>query len=142
MERTTRGIRNNNPGNIRKGTTFDGQLPLAEQTDKSFIRFKSMEYGLRAMFRLINTYGKKYGIYTIEGIISRWAPPSDGNNTEDYIEAVCNLAHFDRNLKIIQGMNSADFKTLVKAMCWVESQYLPSDEMLDDAYNMAFCFKS
>lgn len=142
MERTTRGIRNNNPGNIRKGTTFDGQLPLAEQTDKSFIRFKSMEYGLRAMFRLINTYGKKYGIYTIEGIISRWAPPSDNNNTEDYIEAVCKRTGLDRKTRIEKDFTTEEFKALVKAMCYVESYYTPSDRMLDDAYIMAFGFKS
>ena len=39
-----RGIRNNNPGNIRKGEKWKGLSPI--QNDSSFCVFKSPEYGI------------------------------------------------------------------------------------------------
>lgn len=80
-----RGIRNNNPGNIRHGESWRG-LAL-EQTDPDFCVFTAPEYGIRAMARILLNYQKKHGIRTIDGIISRWAPPAE-NNTRSYITAV------------------------------------------------------
>ena len=80
-----RGIRNNNPGNIRHGDSWRGLAP--GQTDPDFCVFTSPEYGIRAMARILLNYQKKYGIRTVDGIISRWAPPSE-NNTKSYIAAV------------------------------------------------------
>jgi len=80
-----RGIRNNNAGNIRHGAAWQGLA--ADQPDKSFATFISPEYGLRALAKTLNTYQKKYGIVTIRGAISRWAPPIE-NDTEAYIQSV------------------------------------------------------
>lgn len=81
-----RGLRNNNPGNIRlNGITYEGEIVPSK--DKSFKQFKSMEYGYRAMFVVLHTYARKYGINTIEGMISRYAPASE-NHTQKYIDAV------------------------------------------------------
>ena len=53
--------------------------------------FKSLEYGWRAAFYLLTrTYYHKYRLYTIRGIISKWAPPSE-NKTEAYIANVSAL---------------------------------------------------
>jgi hypothetical protein len=61
------------------------------QTDRAFCQFKSLEYGWRAAFILLTrTYYHKYRLYTIRGIISRWAPPSE-NKTEAYIANVSAL---------------------------------------------------
>ncbi len=81
-----RGIRNNNPGNIRRnGDPWQG---LAErQLDIEFFTFKSAVYGIRALARTLITYQDKYGLRTIRQIISRWAPPNE-NNTEAYVKAV------------------------------------------------------
>lgn len=82
----TRGLRNNNPGNIRKsGTVYLGETVSA---DASFKTFESVEYGYRAMFVLLHTYQKRYGLKTLRQMISRWAPPEDNNDTEAYITAV------------------------------------------------------
>lgn len=84
----TRGLQNNNPGNIRisrdkwRGETSPSQ-------DKAFKQFDSMAWGYRAMFHLINNYSRLYGCNTIRKIIDRWAPPEDNNHTEAYIAAVC-----------------------------------------------------
>lgn len=81
-----RGLRNNNPGNIRlNGISYEGEI--APSKDKSFKQFQSMAYGYRAMFVVLHTYARKYGINTIEGMISRYAPASE-NHTRKYIDAV------------------------------------------------------
>lgn len=80
----TRGFRNNNPGNIRIGIDWKGETKGA---DVSFETFTSVEYGIRAIFKLIDTYSKKYGINTVRGVISRYAPSSE-NATDMYIQSV------------------------------------------------------
>ena len=85
-----RGIRNNNPLNIRKGK--DQWQGLSEvQSDPSFCKFKTLEWGWRAAFKLLTrTYYHTYRLYTIRAIVSRWAPPNE-NKTEAYIQAVSRL---------------------------------------------------
>ena len=73
-----RGIRNNNPGNIRRnGDPWQGLAK--DQTDREFFTFQSAVYGIRALARLLITYQDKYGLCTIEGIITRWAPAMRGH---------------------------------------------------------------
>ena len=81
-----RGIRNNNPLNIRHSADH-WQGAREEQTDKAFVQFTSMAYGYRAVFVVLYTYQKRYGINTIASMISRYAPACE-NHTKAYIEAV------------------------------------------------------
>lgn len=89
-----RGIKNNNPLNIRRSK--DQWQGLSKtQGDRSFCQFEALEYGWRAAFHLLTrTYYHKYRLYTIRGIVSRWAPPSE-NNTEAYIANVSRLTGID-----------------------------------------------
>jgi len=81
-----RGIRNNNPGNIRSnGTPWQG-LDNPD-SDGAFARFKSPAWGIRALARTLITYQDKHGIDTVQGIIDRWAPPSE-NDTDSYADFV------------------------------------------------------
>ena len=65
------------------------------QSDRTFVQFKSLEYGWRAAFYLLTrTYYHKYRLYTIRGIISRWAPSSE-NDTCGYIQNVSRLTGID-----------------------------------------------
>lgn len=81
-----RGLRNNNPGNIRKGNVvYQGEIVPSK--DDAFRQFTTMAYGYRAMFVLLHTYQRKYGLNTIASIISRYAPSVE-NYTEVYINAV------------------------------------------------------
>ena len=85
-----RGIRNNNPLNIRRSKDQWKGLK-AQQTDTQFCQFESLEYGWRAAFYLLTrTYYHKYRLYTIRMIINKWAPPNE-NQTSKYIENVCRL---------------------------------------------------
>lgn len=81
-----RGIRNNNPLNIRLSKDkWVGRVAL--QSDPSFVQFVSMAYGCRAAFIILKRYIRKYGCDTIRKIITRWAPANE-NNTEAYIKRV------------------------------------------------------
>lgn len=87
MTKLSRGLRNNNPGNIRLGNTiWQGEVRPIQ--DKDFCYFSSMAYGYRALLKLIRNYSKIYGCDTIRSIITRWAPPNE-NHTEAYISRVC-----------------------------------------------------
>lgn len=83
-KRVARGIRNNNPGNIRKGIKWLGRVEPGK--DPAFIEFKTMPYGIRALYiDLINKHKK--GLRTIRDIIYRYAPPSE-NLTDAYVNSV------------------------------------------------------
>lgn len=85
-----RGLRNNNPGNIRiNGDLFQGEVRPSR--DKSFKQFETMAYGYRAVFRILSNYRKNYGLDTIRKMIGRWAPPKE-NHTEKYIQFVSDYA--------------------------------------------------
>ena len=89
-----RGIRNNNPLNIRRGKDQWKGL-RAQQQDAAFCQFETLEYGWRAAFHLLTrTYYHKYRLYTIRKIISKWAPPGE-NQTEAYIRNVSRLTGID-----------------------------------------------
>ena len=111
-----RGIRNHNPLNIRRngkdqwkglaehqqdaaltsgrlssGSADSKQVSVCTRYDAEFCQFKSLEYGWRAAFYLLTrTYYHKYRLYTLRGIISKWAPPTE-NKTEAYIANVSAL---------------------------------------------------
>lgn len=82
-----RGLRNNNPGNIRIGVDqWVGEIRPSK--DKEFCWFIDMKHGYRALIKLLQNYRRMYGCQTIDNMISRWAPPSE-NNTNAYIIDVC-----------------------------------------------------
>lgn len=84
-----RGIRNNNPGNIRRdGDAWQGLLP--RQTDPDFCQFSTPEMGLRALMIILLKYNFKYGLDTVQSIINRWAPPIE-NDTGAYQREVAKV---------------------------------------------------
>lgn len=84
----SRGLRNNNPLNIRRnGTRWKGLAK--EQSDKSFFCFDSPAWGYRAAIITLRNYKKIHGLHSLREWILRWAPPCE-NNTEVYIDFVCN----------------------------------------------------
>lgn len=79
----TRGVRNANPGNIRKSKD---QWEGAIGDDGAFVIFDSPESGVRALAKNLQSYGRQ-GYDSIEKIINRWAPPNE-NDTQAYIQSV------------------------------------------------------
>lgn len=70
-----RGIRNHNPGNIRRNPSVQwrGAAPAAQQTDPEFVVFTAPEWGLRAIVRVLLSYDR-HGVRTPAAIANRWAP--------------------------------------------------------------------
>lgn len=86
----SRGLRNNNPGNIRRsGTRFRGEV--LPGSDPSFKEFYTAALGYRAMFVVLDTYARRYALKSIREMITRYAPPSE-NFTEGYIRFVARTA--------------------------------------------------
>lgn len=87
MNNQPRGLRNNNPGNIRRSN--DRWMGLrAKQTDPKFFQFTAPMWGYRALIKTLQTYRKKYKLQTLAEMIGRWAPTNE-NNTSAYIRSVC-----------------------------------------------------
>lgn len=85
----TRGLRNNNPGNIRHGSA-QWQGMRAIQTDPAFVQFEESKWGIRALAKLLLNYYNSHGLKTVREIINRWAPPNE-NDTGAYVNHVANL---------------------------------------------------
>lgn len=99
-----RGIRNNNPGNIRISKTAWRGKKL-ENTDGDFEQFTSAYYGIRALVRVLRVYQTKHNLKTIAQIINRWAPPNE-NDTEAYANAVARVLDAEPDKEILIGENT------------------------------------
>lgn len=82
----SRGLRNNNPLNIRRNKTAWRGL-AAQQNDDAFFTFTAPSWGYRAAFITLRNYKKLHGIDTIAAWIARWAPPVE-NDTASYAKFV------------------------------------------------------
>lgn len=101
-----RNERNNNPGNIEDGE-FAKSLPGYKGSDGRFAIFESPEAGANAQVSLLQSYGRR-GLNTIEGIVGRWAPASDGNDVQGYSRFVGQKVGVDPR----QPLNMNDPNTL------------------------------
>lgn len=101
-----RGVRNNNPGNIRKSKdVWVGQTG----NDGSFVTFATPAHGIRATGKNLLSYGRQ-GYVTPEQIITRWAPPEDNNDTEGYISFVSDYLDVPRDTRL----DLTDLNTLTR----------------------------
>lgn len=79
------GLRTNNPGNLQPG----GQEA----------RYSTPSEGILRASANLDTYAKQ-GINTLSGIISKWAPPTSGNNTAAYIADASKRLGVDPNIPL------------------------------------------
>lgn len=116
-----RGIRNNNPGNVMKGTdAWQGEV---QGNDPRYATFASPEAGIRAMGKTLLTYQDKHGLNSVEAIIARWAPATE-NNTVAYAATVAK----EMGIKTNAPLDLHDGDTLAKltrAMIRVENGTQP-----------------
>ena len=142
----TRGIRNNNPLNIRRST--DRWVGVREeQTDKSFVQFKSMAYGYRAAWKTLQSYYNRFcqqsKAFTVRNIIHRWAPPNE-NDTEAYIRTVLTLSGIGAQENLLPPENVDSYHRLSKlleAMTVMENGIRPHQvdtEAIYQGYKLAF----
>lgn len=127
-----RGIRNNNPLNIRIGNTWLGERD--NPTDQDFEEFVTMEYGLRAAFLILRRYIRRYGKNTVTSIVSTWAPSSE-NNTLKYIDTVCHRTGLTPTQPIAYEDKTTMCK-LVAAMAFVECGQPIDEKKIEKAFDM------
>lgn len=114
----SRGLRNCNPGNIRRSCVrYKGEVLPSH--DKEFKQFCSMAYGYRAMFVLLDSYRSKYGLCTIRQMLNRYAPPSE-NFTEGYIRFVASRTGIAPD-EIVNTRAARDMVPIVAAMSEIEN---------------------
>ncbi|MFI4987486.1 MAG: structural protein P5 [Alphaproteobacteria bacterium] len=130
-----RGIRNNNPGNLRRSA--DRWAGLAEvQGDAQFFQFSEPAFGLRALARTLFNYQAKHDLHTIRAIIARWAPASE-NDTGGYVAAVCADMAASADEPIDLG-DAEELAALVKAIVRHENGEQPySDALVEQAAKRA-----
>lgn len=114
----SRGLRNCNPGNIRQSRSkFEGEVRPSR--DVAFKQFETMAYGYRAMFVLLDSYRRRYGLSNIRAMISRWAPPVE-NHTEAYIRFVAERSGIAED-ETLDTRSERDMIPVVMAMSEVEN---------------------
>ena len=115
---TSRGLRNNNPGNLRiSAVAWVGKIPKAQNTDGAFEQFQHLKYGVRAM--ILDVRGKiSKGLNTIEKLLAVYAPKSE-NNTAAYAATVSKLAGIGPKQPL--GTDKDTLQRVVIAMTKVEN---------------------
>lgn len=117
-----RGIRNNNPGNLRRSK--DPWQGLAKnQPDQGYFVFASPTYGIRALARTLIAYQDEHNLRTIGRIVNRWAPPNE-NDTAAYIANVTKSTGFTAD-EILNMHNYGDLNPLVCAIIKHENGQQP-----------------
>lgn len=102
-------------------------------SNQHFAIFPSPEWGIRALGKLLLNYEKIHGISTVSGIISRYAPTNE-NNTDAYIDAVCDELSVFSHWPISVEKRLPE---LVKAIIKHENGLQPySDDLIDRGLNM------
>ena len=138
MYELTRGIRNNNPLNLRRsGDLWRGLSPT--QKDPDFAQFTTMTWGIRAAFVNVRTHltrdKKAHRPTTVSSEISRWAPPKE-NDTRAYVEAVCKKGALKAD-EPLDWRNKNQLCRLLWAMAHHENGQTLSFQLFETAYELA-----
>jgi hypothetical protein len=132
LRRTTpRGLRNNNPGNIRKSNDlFQGETA---STDPQFKQFVSTAYGYRALMRILINYITKYHLDTVAKIIARYAPASE-NATDKYVSTVCERTGYGKDDKLT--VSEETLCKLASAISYVENGMDADESDVNKGYSL------
>ena len=129
----SRGLRNCNPGNIRKSRVkYEGEVVPSRDTE--FKEFRSMAYGYRAMFVLLDSYRSKYGLCTIRQMLGRYAPPTE-NFTEGYVRFVSSRTGIAPD-EIVNTRAARDMIPIVAAMSQIENGVPAIISDIEEGWNL------
>lgn len=131
----SRGLRNNNPGNIRRSSVrYKGEVRPSR--DREFKEFESIEYGYRAIFVLLDTYRKRYGLNTIRTMLMRYAPPTE-NYTTTYIEFVARRTGIGADTPL-NTQHMRDMVPIVAAMSEIENGVAANISQVEEGWRLFF----
>jgi len=97
-----------------------------------FVEYESPEYSFRAADRLLRNYGGTHGINTIRDVINRYAPPSDDNPTESYVDFISKRSGIDPDAEIDLS-DPFTRSNILSPMAQFESQTTISPEGIRDS---------
>lgn len=134
----TRGLRNNNPLNIRYDAVnkWRGLVPDDARKDADFCEFTSMVLGVRAAFKLLLHYIRDLHLCTLEGIIFRWAPPSE-NVTAVYLSFVVRRSGVPKD-RVLEADDFERLIRIVQAMALYESGIALDYDLCFKSYRMCY----
>ena len=135
-QRLPRGIRNNNPGNIRHGANWLGLNPNGRNIDSAFCGFTAPVYGIRALAKVLVNYKRIHGLNTVRQIVSRYAPPNE-NQTTAYIQSVAKQLGVYPDT-VIDIEERGVLTVFIKAVIRMENGIQPySDELIQQGIELA-----
>ena len=93
-----KGANINNPGNIRAGGGFDGEIG---RTNDGFAIFDNLQSGVNAINTLTNTYGSKRNVDTVREFANRYSPVGENTAKEvagkiDVLSSALNVGPDDK----------------------------------------------
>lgn len=136
----SRGIRNNNPGNIdyNKNNQWRGQIGIETSAiNPRFAKFDKPENGIRALAKLLLNYQRLHKLNTVREIINRWAPPVE-NVTSAYVAACARTLGVAAD-EVINLSDRRLLKLLTVAIIRHENGHQPySDFVIDTGISEAF----
>nr|DAX91006.1 MAG TPA: virion protein [Caudoviricetes sp.] len=131
-----RGIRNNNPGNIRHGANWLGLKPNGRNMDSAFCVFTAPVYGIRALAKVLINYKRIHGLNTVRQIVNRYAPPNE-NQTTAYIQSVAKQLGVYPDT-VIDIEERGVLTVFIKAVIRMENGIQPySDETIQQGIELA-----
>lgn len=136
MSSIPRGIRNNNPLNIRRSPANHWRGSCSEYSDPDFEQFQSIEFGIRAAFIIIRTYYARRPDITPRHILQQWAPASE-NNTAAYARAVSVITGFNLE-RAIPFSDRRRMAVLLRAMALVECGFRCASQLEYNVFLRAY----
>lgn len=135
-----RGLRNNNPLNIRRNPANHWKGAKTTINDKSFEEFRNIFWGIRAAAIIIRNWlgNKRLNIRTVSQIINRWAPASE-NNTQEYIKTVCQVSGLKPN-DSVKFSEKWKMCALLQAMAFVECGIAYKDKLGYHLFEMGYAY--
>lgn len=138
-----RGVRNNNPGNIKyySSNAWQGKIPAAQNTEERrldgtplFEQYVSWMYGVRAMIYLLKISYLPGPRNTIKKVLEEWAP----DYSSGYLSFLVNKVGKGEN-EVISPNDEQTIKKLVQAIARFENDRKTTvQEVITDAqYNLA-----
>lgn len=136
----SRGIRNNNVGNLKMGSDdWQGMIPHDKNTDRVYEQFKSWKWGVRAMIIVVrDAYMGKRNLHTIRQIIGRYAPKEKVEGEErSYFVNLRKITGFEPDDKL--GNDKETLRILIKAMGDIETgeKGIITDSQFEEAWRLS-----
>lgn len=126
-------LKANNPGNIRDSPNYEFKGQTGRDY-RGFCTFQSIEYGWRAMIKLLWMYNQK-GLNTIRKICNTYAPPVE-NDTRYYAQTVSNHSGIALDT-VLNWSDKNEITKVIIAMSHMENSIRPTYIQMQTAWELA-----